>query len=247
MGAILSRNQAVALAERILQTRYPEADAGLAAGSFIRGNATPGSDLDFVVLFAELPNARRESFLFEGVPVDVFVHTPETIRLYWQKDLDSGKPAMLTMTREGVIVGPKPAAAEMLKAEAEAIYANGPPPLEGEELERWRYLATDRLADLADARPWPEVLGTATWLYLSLSEFNPRVNGRWAGTGKWAARALAAIDPAVEGEFSAAFDALFERRDVAPLIAFGEKALAPHGGLLFDGYTSKGEAAPKAE
>src|SRR5579864_2219142 len=112
MGAILSTAEAVQLAVRILRARYPQADAGLAAGSLVRGNAVAGSDLDLVVLFAQLPNARRESFVLESVPVDAFVHDPATLRLYFRKDVDAGRPAMLTMTREGVIVGPRPAAAE---------------------------------------------------------------------------------------------------------------------------------------
>ncbi len=245
VSAILSRTEAIGLAERVLRARYPEADAGFAAGSFIRGNATPSSDLDFVVLFAVLPNARRESFLFGGVPVDVFVHDPSTVPVYWQKDLASAKPAMLTMIREGVIVGPRPAAAEALKAEAEAMYARGPRPLEPAELERWRYLITDRLGDLRDPRPWPQVVATATWLHPVLAEFTLIMNGRWAATAKWIPAALAAFDPAVEAEFTAAFDALFQRRDVGPVIALGEKTLAPFGGPLFDGYTAEGEAAPK--
>ena len=245
MGAILSRSEAVELAARLLAARYPQADAGFAAGSFVRGNAVPRSDLDLVVLMPEIETSWRESLIFEGVPVDVFVHDPDTLRLYLQKDVDARKPAMLTMTREGVIVGPRPAPAEALKAEAEAIYAKGPPPFSPEELERFRFMISDRIDDLRDERPWPEQVGTAVWLHMVLSEFILQANGRWAATAKWTPRALAAYDPAVEAAFTAAFEALFERRDVAPVIAFAEAVLAPFGGPLFDGYKATGESAPK--
>ncbi len=51
--------------------------------------------------------------------------------------------------------------------------------------------------------------------------------------------------------FDAAFTDLFERRDAGPLIGFAERALAPFGGRLFDGYRAESKpeertAAPPA-
>jgi hypothetical protein len=236
---ILSANDAAQLAVRVLQARYPEAQAGFAAGSFVRGGATAASDLDLVVLFAALPNAWRESFVSEGVPVDAFVHDPETLRAFMLKDVETGKPAMLTMLSEALIVGPNPGAAAPLRAEAQATYAKGPPRFNDDEMGLWRYTISSRLEDLEDPRPWPEIVATGAWLYAALADFTLRVHGRWAGTGKWVPRTLAAFDPAAEARFSAAFTALFERRDPAPVIAFGEHALAPFGGRLFAGYVAK--------
>jgi hypothetical protein len=236
VSRVLTANEATELAARVLQARYPQAAAGFAAGSFVRGGATAASDLDLVVLFAELPNAFRESFIFEGVPVDAFVHDPETLRAIIELDIDSGKPAMLTMLTEARLVGPDTNAAQALQAEAGAIYAKGPPALDEVELGRWRYLMSSRVEDLEDPRPWPEMVATAAWLHLSLSDFVLRARGRWAGTGKWAPRALADFDPAIEAALTAAFEAFFERREVAPLIAFTDATLAPFGGRLFDGF-----------
>jgi predicted nucleotidyltransferase len=241
MPGILSADDATRLAERLLAARYPDADAAFAAGSFIRGGATALSDLDIIVLHAALPNARRESFIFEGVPVDGFIHDPETLRAFLQKDVDAGKPAMLTMVREGRIIGPRPEAATELLAEADAIHAKGPLPWTQERLDLGRYLITSRIEDLQDHRPWPELVATAAWLHLVLADFILNANGRWAATGKWVPRTLAAFDPAVEAVYTAAFDAIFERRDPKPLIAFAEQTLAPFGGFLFDGFTSNAE------
>jgi acetyl-CoA synthetase len=236
---ILTADDAAKLAARVLQVRYPEAQAGFAAGSFVRGGATGASDLDLVVLFAALPNAWRESFVFEGVPVDVFVHDPETLRAFMLKDVEAGKPAMLTMLREARIVGPNPSAAAPLRAEAEATYAKGPPRFDDDEMNRWRYLISSRVEDLEDPRPWPEMVATGAWLHAVLADFILRANGRWAATAKWIPRALTAFDPDVEARFTAAFDGLFERRDVAPVIAFADELLAPFGGRLFAGYAAK--------
>jgi hypothetical protein len=242
MGAILTADDAVRLAERVLAQRYPNADAGFAAGSLVRGGATATSDLDLVVLFDALPNAYRESFVFEGLPVDAFVHDPETLRAFFGKDIEAGKSAMLTMTVEGRIVGPRPKPAAAMKAEAGAILASGPPPFDQSALDLYRYGITSRLEDLQDRRPWPEVLATGAWLHMALADFILRANGRWAATAKWVPRALAAFDPALAAAFDAAFADLFERRDPGRLFGFAEQALAPFGGRLFDGYHAEARA-----
>ena len=242
MGAILTADEAARLAERVLAARYPGADSGLAAGSFVRGGATATSDLDLVVLFGRLPNAWRESFVFEGVPVDAFVHDPETLRAFFGKDVEAGKSAMLTMAVEGRIVGPDPAPAQAMKTEAQAILASGPPPFDQTQLDLFRYGITSRIEDLEDERPWPEVLATGAWLHLALADFILRANGRWAATGKWVPRALAGFDPKLAAAFDASFADLFERRDAGPLIRFAEQALAPFGGRLFDGYRAEAKA-----
>ena len=236
MGAILTAADAERLAERVLTERYPIADAGFAAGSFVRGGATATSDLDLIVLFNVAPNAYRESFVFEGTPVDAFVHDPETLRAFFRKDVDAGKWAMLTMAIEGRIVGPRPGSAKAMKAEAQATLATGPPSLDQGALDLFRYLITSRLEDLQDPRPWPEVLATGAWLHPVLADFILRANGRWAATAKWIPRALTVFDPALAAAFDAAFADLFERRDTGPLISFAEQTLAPFGGRLFDGY-----------
>ena len=67
----------------------------------------------------------------------------------------------------------------------------------------------------------------------------PDADRAWAATAKWTPRSLAAVDPALGAAFSRAFEALFARGDPAALIEFAEKALAPFGGLLFEGYESQ--------
>lgn len=238
MGAILTASDAERLAERVLIERYPGAEAGLAAGSFVRGGATASSDLDLVVLFDRLPHAYRESFVCDGTPVDAFVHDPETLRAFFGKDVDAGKSAMLTMVVEGRVVGPRRGAGEAMKTEARAILAAGPPALDRAAIDLFRYGITCRVEDLQDPRPWPEVVATAAWLHMALADFILRAHGRWAATGKWVPRALASFDPGLATAFEGAFRELFEQRNAAPLLAFADQTLAPFGGPLFDGYRS---------
>jgi hypothetical protein len=173
------------------------------------------------------------------MPVEVFIHDPETLAWALRADIDAGKPGMHHMVAEGRLQGPRPGAAERLQARARAGLAAGPPPLTSEQLEMFRYHLTDRLIDLRDERDPAEQTAIGVWVYLSLSELILRGRGAWAATGKWIPRHLKALDPALERNFSAAFEALFARHDAGPLLAFAEGALAPHGGELFEGYESQ--------
>ena len=75
------RDKPAAIATKIQKDRYPNSDIIFLAGSVARGEGTATSDLDLVVVFQQLPAAYRESFQFEGWPVEAFVHDPETLRI----------------------------------------------------------------------------------------------------------------------------------------------------------------------
>ena len=96
-------NRIIGVAHAIRSARYPDASAIFAAGSIVRGEGTATSDLDLVVVYASLPSAYRESFRFGGVPVEAFVHDPETLE-YFFVDVDraSGVPALPQMVVEGI-------------------------------------------------------------------------------------------------------------------------------------------------
>jgi hypothetical protein len=242
---MMTAEDAERLAARVLAVRFADADAGFAAGSIVRGQATAGSDLDLVVLYARLPNARRESFTFDGLPVDAFIHDDETLAWLFQGDLDAGKCAHLTMVAEGRIVGPRPDAARQLQDRAHQVLRDGPPPLSVEQLDQFRYLITARIDDLRDPRDVREGVATGAWLYLVLADFILRSRGQWAHTAKWIPRGLTAFDPKLEAEFSRAFDDLFVRHDPAALIAFTETVLEPFGGPLLEGYESQSPASAR--
>jgi hypothetical protein len=96
------------IAERALAGRFADAEAGFAAGSIFRGEGTTMSDVDLVVLYRCLPNAWRESFVLDGVPVEAFVHDSETLAWFLSSDQARGRPALLAMIAEGRIFGPNP-------------------------------------------------------------------------------------------------------------------------------------------
>ncbi|MDV3348989.1 nucleotidyltransferase domain-containing protein [Leptothoe sp. LEGE 181152] len=101
-------DELIEIAINLQKQHYPDAEIIFLAGSIIRGEATATSDLDLVVVFQQLPAAYRESFQFEGWPVEAFVHDPETLRyFFFEVDSPTGIPSLPAMVSEGIEI-PQP-------------------------------------------------------------------------------------------------------------------------------------------
>lgn len=118
----------VETARGVWRERYAGARVLFLGGSVMRGEATPASDLDIVVAYERLPKAYREAFVYEGWPVETFVHDEGTLEEFFELDRRRGLPALMNMVREGLEVpGPCEFSAR-LKRRAAEIYEAGPPP-----------------------------------------------------------------------------------------------------------------------
>lgn len=227
--------EALSIAEAVVHTRYGGAAFAYAAGSIMRGEGTRLSDIDLVVVFDRLDAARRESFAVDGVPVEAFVHDPETLAWFVNEDVARGRPSILNMIAEGAAIGRDRDRAEALRADISTRLAVGPMPLSATAVNTLRYEITDAVDDLRGDRTPDEAMAIGAMLHPKLVELALRGRGRWYGTGKWAPRLLATIDAGLAIRFHDAFRALFADGDHRPVIALAEAELAPHGGPLFDG------------
>ena len=75
-------DEVIDAARIIREDRYAGPTAVFAAGSIVRGEGTPYSDLDLVVVYPDVACAYRESFRVRNLPVEAFVHDPETLKLF---------------------------------------------------------------------------------------------------------------------------------------------------------------------
>lgn len=237
----LQRPDPLKVALALFQERYVGADVLLLAGSVMRGEGSATSDLDIVVLYRQLAQARRESFTFQGWPVEVFVHDPSTLRYFMQDDVRSGVPSMPAMISEGQEVPKATDLSRELKAVADRMLAAGPPTWSEPDRDRARYGITDLCNDLEGMESMGERLACGARLHIQLGEFCCRARGCWAGSGKSLHRRLQHLDPELALRFEKAFGALY-RGDHRPVVELAEAVLAPYGGRLFEGYTS--EAPP---
>jgi hypothetical protein len=76
-----------------------------------------------VVVYSSLPCAYRESFIFRKLPVEAFVHNPETLE-YFSVEMDraAGIPALPQMVVEGREIPNSTDLSRMLKARAAALH-----------------------------------------------------------------------------------------------------------------------------
>lgn len=231
-----SRIEPIEAARRIFRERYVGARVLFLAGSVVRGDATPTSDLDIVVVYERLPNAYREAFSCEGWPVEAFVHDTETVKHYFESDRRRGLPAMMSMVMEGIEIPETSDFSAELKRRASEIFDAGPPPLGEDEMHLRRYRLTDWVDDIRHPRSPEELVATGAYLYGDAADFFFRSRSLWSSHSKTIPRRLRETDAAFAEAFRQAFDALFVEKNNAPAIALIEELLAPFGGLLFDGF-----------
>lgn len=92
-------------ARALVAGRYPDAVQAWLAGSTTTGRATETSDLDVTVLLDESSgdvDVHRESLMYAGWPVELFVHTASSIEFFVAKDLRRRHPTMARLVATGV-------------------------------------------------------------------------------------------------------------------------------------------------
>ncbi len=235
----------LAAARSFLEAHFAGCQAALLGGSVARGDATPTSDLDVVIITADPAAPYRESFVHEGWPVEAFVHSEASCLDYFRRDAERRRPSLPTMCAEALVLRDEGGVAGRLRREARALLDRGPAAPSAAELEAQRYHLTNLVDDLAGARDRHEAFMTAGELAAAAAGLLLDVQGHWRGRGKWVLRALARELPTWEPRLRRALDALLYEGDLAPLIAFADAALELAGGRLFEGFSSG--KAPLAE
>jgi hypothetical protein len=230
-------------ARGVWRERYAGARVMFLGGSVMRGEATPASDLDVVVVYEKLPNAYREAFVHAGWPVEAFVHDAETLARFFERDRMRGMPILIGMVHEGLEVPEACEFSAALKRRAAELIEAGPPAWDEDELTLRRYRLTDWVDDLRFPRSHEELFATGAALYSDAADFYFRTRGLWSAHSKTIPRRLRAADAAFAEKFLGAFDALFTERRNAPAVALVEELLEPFGGFLFHGFRQ--EARPK--
>jgi predicted nucleotidyltransferase len=230
-------DQLIKITNEIFANRYSSARVIFLAGSLVRDEGTPYSDLDLVVIFDSLTAAYRESFYFQGFPVEAFVHDRETLNYFLSEiDYRSGIPALAQMILEGIEI-PKPNEfSQSLKRLAALVLGSGPPALSAQDIQRMRYNITNLIDDIRQFKSKDELVAAGTALYESLADFYLRTNNHWSAKGKSIPGILKRQNPDLGSLYCNSFEELFERGIPEKVIALAEEVLKPKGGFLFDGY-----------
>jgi hypothetical protein len=240
------RPDAADAAARIADERYPGADLVILAGSVALGLETPMSDLDLVVISLEDDEAPfRESFTAHGWPVEAFIHTTDSVRGFMRKGAAERERSMPRMVSTGWVIRDRADLAAVLRDEAQATIAAGPPPHDDGAFAFLRYHVTDLLDDLRGDPDGEESRFVVDDLVRATAELFFAMAGAWRGKGKWLLRELREADPGFADDLVTAVGA-HGGGDAGPLIAVVERVLAASGGPLFDGYRASGKELLRA-
>jgi hypothetical protein len=229
--------------KKLILERYKDAKAVFWAGSVSRGQGTAGSDLDLIVVFESIPNAYREAYLYDGWPIDVFVHDMESLRYFFEESrVGKGIAGMASMLLHAREVTEPTDFSEKIKTVAQQVLKAGPEPWDKDRIDKERFFISDVLDDIKNSVSKDEKTASGAWLYEALAQFYFRAKNEWCASGKAIVRYLKQDNPELAKDFIQSFDKLFQTGNSTELDKLTQKILAPYGGLLWDGFRSE---APK--
>jgi hypothetical protein len=130
----------------------------VATGTIIRGHAHASSDLDLYVVHLA-PFRRRVQRFFAGVPAEIFINPPATIRRYFAEEELDGRRITAHMLATGFVVYRSDPRFDELRADAAAWLAHETRPSETEELHT-RYALASRFEDAMDVAQSDDVTAT---------------------------------------------------------------------------------------
>lgn len=236
-------DDAVTTGRALVAERFPGARAAWLAGSVVSGTATSTSDLDITVLLPGPPAPFRESLVYDGWPVELFVHSRESVAHWLAKDLERRRPTLARLISSGVVLVDADGVGTALAEECAAVLFAGPGPLSESDRDSMRYALTDLLDDLADATDPAVTAAVAFATWESAARLLLAAGGRWWGTGKWLVHELREYDAARETSYvlrlHAGLAAAVER-DAVLLEVVAEEILDAAGGRLWAGYRAEG-------
>jgi aminoglycoside 6'-N-acetyltransferase len=234
-----SRNDPLATIQKLIRERYVEANAIFWAGSVSEGRGTRASDLDLVIVFEEVAHAYREAFIYDGWPIDAFIHDLDTLRYFCGRlEASDGKPALINMILRGQEILEPNEFSSQAKNIAEQALAKGPDSWTQAQIDKERFFITDILDDIKSPKNKEEQIISAVHLFEPLLQFYFRAATKWTASGKCLIRLFKQENPELAEEWTAAFEILIQTGDSKAVEAVITKILEPYGGYLWDGFRS---------
>ncbi len=217
---------------RLVKGRYEQASAAVAFGSPVRGEDKEHADIDLVVV-GPIPRAPlRETIVFDGWPLEIHVHTPESLWDQCTLDATKRRASLPFIYVNGEMLFDNDGRGGTMRTRLRGLLEAGPAPVSDAELAGFRHRITDGISDLSDPRPLGEVMFASARLVRAISELVLATNEAWVGEGKAIHRNLVAVDDDFAQELASAWSKVGD--DPSVLVAVADRVLEPHGGRLFE-------------
>lgn len=232
----MERMEGIKAARSFVKKYYDDSFAALLFGSVARGDATPSSDLDILIVASDAPKFYRKSFRDYGWVVEAFVGSRKFTEEKIQRPRTNHSPSYLTSWAEGVILRDHNDFARNLKERAILILEQGPEALTVQEINRYRYVLTDWLGNLMDSRSDEEALFVGHALATRTAELLLANNREWVGETKWLYLALQKSADPKAMQLVGALRRFCGTGEKDTLIEAVESILEQVGGKLQEGY-----------
>lgn len=239
------------IARAFVEGKHPEASASILGGSVAFGTATSTSDLDIAVLYPDGHANYAETTRFRGWLVETFVHTPESLQFWYQKEAEERCPVIAELCASGILLTDD-GSGDAWQSGARSKMAQGPRPLTGPERDSRRYSLSALIDDLSGSKSVAEAFILSADIFQDAADLLLLETRGWLGGGKWVIRRLGQSDHELATRLrSWAAD---PQRDPKSLITLAHEVLDISGGYLQDGFirgrandsTSKAAAVPSA-
>lgn len=225
-------------AKQFVSDHFPRCNVAFFTGSAARGEATPYSDLDILIIDDAEPSAYVEAYHEYGWMIEVLMHNRESYKKFFEHDRLRGRPSLPHMFATGVILVDDGTAGE-IQEEARKLLEFGPPTWSQKDVQFARFVITNHLLDLEAGLEPVDAAFAVHELANTLHELVLRTNGYWIGKGKRTLSALRAFDQVLAQEFGDVLERYFKSSDIAEVIRFSDRILDHYGGRLFAGYSTK--------
>lgn len=167
----------------------------VAAGSILRGEGGPTSDIDLYVIHLD-PFRQRLQRKYAGVPVEIFVNPPQQVRRYFSEEHRSARPITAHILSTGQVLIDRDPVVQILRDEA-AMWLAMPPDPTPDALRWRRYLLVDLLDDVRDVIDVDPVQARLLLgqIVAELADYRMLAANRHLAKPKQRLAALAELDP----------------------------------------------------
>jgi hypothetical protein len=229
----------IVAASRLVEERFAQCRVAFLSNTVLSSRRTPTSDLDVVVVLDGPPGPYRETVRAHGRIVELFVHSKESLTLFYGFDAQTRTCTLARMCADGHVLRDAHDEAGDIQRQARAVIDAGPTPLSDEDRLKYRFALTDQLDDFRGSDDQVEIIFIAGQLLAMAGGLAPVSERRWTGAGKWLARHLDDAPGEFANRLVEALRSLVRTDDKRPMIDVTEVILENAGGPLTEGFITR--------
>jgi predicted nucleotidyltransferase len=226
-------------ARRFVKSNFDDCVVALLAGSAARHEQTKTSDLDILII-TNAANVSYKEFFFEyDWPIEVFVHSEETVLNRMRINADQRKCFTANLLKEGIVLQGDSHAAERLKNIANDFLQRGPNEFTQDEDVHAQYCITEALDDLIGSDTYEEQVFIVNELLPKVINYQLVKEKQWRAGGKLFPRAIQMLGSEFASQLRDCLHEFYKGNSKEELIQFVIKILNIHGRLDFRGYVRR--------